>query len=152
MSVVTQSQLALAQQWYAQVRARHEEWSWQIGDWACLVQESPEERDMYLVEYVWEGLLEVRSPTAAPTHLPQRQPAERFFPLPSWERGRAWLRSHGWGLPYCTTDGVTITWFFEPYHTDLDELLSAQGATDLECLYTVMLQAIDRDGRCGHQG
>jgi hypothetical protein len=151
MTVVTQSQLALAQQWYAQVRARHEEWSWQVGDWACLAREQPEEGDVYLVEYVWEGLLEVRSPVAAPTDLPRREPAERFFPLPSWERGRAWLRSHGWGFPYCTTDGMTITWFFEPYHTDLDELLSAQGLTDLECLYTLMLQAIERGGRLGHQ-
>jgi hypothetical protein len=96
---------------------------------------------------VWEGLLEVRSPSAPSTDLPRREPAERFFPLPSWERGRAWLRSHGWGFPYCTTDGMTITWFFEPYDTDLDELLSAQGVTDLECLYTAMLQALERESR-----
>jgi hypothetical protein len=146
MSVITQSQLVLAHLWYAQVRARHEEWSWHIGDWACLVQDTPEERDIALVEYVWEGLLEVRSLSALPTEPPRREPAERFFPLPSWERGRAWLRSHGWGLPYCTTDGMTITWFFEPYDTDLDELLTAQGVTDLECLYTVMLQSIEREG------
>ena len=60
MSVVTQSQLSLAQQWYAQRRALHEEWLWHIGDWACLAKEHPEETDIYLVEYVWEGLLEVR--------------------------------------------------------------------------------------------
>ncbi len=151
MTAVTQSQLALAQQWYALMRARHEEWSWHIGDWACLAREHPEERDVYLVEYAWEGLLEVRSPVAPPTEPPRREPAERFFPLPSWERGRAWLRSHGWGFPYCTTDGMTITWFFEPYQTELDELLFAQGLTDLECLYTLMLQAIEREARLDHQ-
>jgi hypothetical protein len=55
------------------------------------------------------------------------------------------LRQHGWGLPYCTTDGMTITWFFEPFQADLDELLSAQGLTDLECLYAVMLQISERE-------
>jgi hypothetical protein len=29
----------------------------------------------------------------------------------------------------------------------LDELLSAQGLTDLECLYAVMLQVSERDSR-----
>jgi len=147
VSVVTQSQLVCAQQWYTQLRARNREWSWEIGDWACLVKDPPAEGDIHLVEYVWEGLLEVRSPSAPPTLPPIRQPAERFFPLPSWERGRAWLRSHGWGFPSCTTDGMTITWFFEPFQTDLDELLSAQGLTDLECLYALMLQVCERESR-----
>jgi hypothetical protein len=147
VSVITQSQLVFAQQWYAQVRAQHEEWQWQMGDWACPAKEQPEESDIYLVEYVWEGLLEVRSLTALPTEPPVRQPTDRFFPLPSWERGRAWLRSRGWGFPYCTTDRMTITWFFEPFQTDLDELVSAQGLTDLECLYAVMLQVGERDSR-----
>jgi hypothetical protein len=147
VSVVTQSQLALAQQWYALQRALHEEWPWHIGDWACLAKEHPEETDIYLVEYVWEGLLEVRPTDAAPSAPPLREPADRFFPLPSWERGRDWLRQHGWGFPYCTTDGMTITWFFEPFQTDLDELLSAQGLTDLECLYAVMLQISERGSR-----
>ena len=152
MSVITQNQLALAQQWYAQLHAQNEEWQWQMGDWACLAKEQPEERDVYLVEYVWEGLLEFRSRTALPTDPPLRQPADRFFPLPSWERGRAWLRSRGWGCPYCTTDGMTITWFFEPYQSDLDELLSAQGLTDLECLYAVMLQVSERQSRIDRRG
>ena len=115
--------------------ALHDDWAWHIGDWACLTKEHPDERDICLVEYVWEGLLEVRVTGAAPLDPPLREPAERFFPLPSWERGRDWLRHHGWGFPYCTTDRMTITWFFEPFETDLDELLSAQGLTDLECLY-----------------
>ncbi len=144
MSVVSQSQLALAQQWYAHLPALHEEWHWQIGDWGCLAGEQPEESDIHLVEYVWEGLLEVRLLAAAPSDGPHRASTDRFFPLPSWERGRAWLRGHGWGFPYCTTDGMTITWFFEPFQTDLDELLSAQGLTDLECLYAVMLQVSER--------
>jgi hypothetical protein len=147
MCVVTQSQLALAQQWYARLRARHEEWPWRIGDWACVAQEPPDESQIYLVEYVWEGLLEVRSPLAPPTEPPRREPADRFFPLPSWERGRAWLRSHGWGFPACTTDRMTITWFFEPFQSDVDELLSAQGLTDLECLYAVMLQVAERESQ-----
>jgi hypothetical protein len=147
VSVVTQSQLVLAQLWYAQRRAVDEEWPWQMGDWACLAKEQPEESDIYLVEYAWDGLLEVRSPGAPPSESPLRQPADRFFPLPTWERGRNWLRQHGWGFPYCTTDGMTITWFFEPFETDLDELLSAQGLTDLECLYAVMLQVSERPGR-----
>lgn len=147
VSVVTQSQLVLAQQWYAQRRALNEEWPWHIGDWACLAKEQPEESDIYLVEHVWEGLLEVRPIGAAPSALPLREPAERFFPLPSWERGRTWLRTHGWGFPYCTTDRMTITWFFEPFQTDLDELLSVQGLTDLECLYAVMLQVSERESR-----
>jgi hypothetical protein len=147
VSVVTQSQLALAQQWYAQRRAVHEEWQWQTGDWACLAKDQPEESDIYLVEHVWEGLLEVRSTGALASAPPNREPAERFFPLPSWERGRTWLRHHGWGLPYCTTDRMTITWFFEPFQVDLDELLSAQGLTDLECLYAVMLQVSERERR-----
>jgi hypothetical protein len=42
---------------------------------------------------------------------------------------------------------MTITWFFEPFQTDLDELLSAQGLTDLECLYAVMLQVSERESR-----
>ena len=67
MNVVTQSQLVLAQQWYAQCRALHEEWPWHTGDWACLAKEQPEEGDIYLVGYVWEGLLEVRSTGAAPS-------------------------------------------------------------------------------------
>ena len=99
------------------------------------------------MEYVWEGLLEVRPTDAAPSAPPLREPADRFFPLPSWERGRDWLRQHGWGFPYCTTDGMTITWFFEPFQTDLDELLSAQGLTDLECLYAVMLQISECETR-----
>jgi hypothetical protein len=147
VSVVTQSQLALAQQWHALRQALHEEWSWRIGDWACLAKEHPEETDIYLVEYVWEGLLELRPTGAAPSSPPLREPADRFFPLPSWERGREWLRHHGWGFPYCSTDGMTITWFFEPFQTDLDELLSAQGLTDLECLYAVMLQISERKPR-----
>jgi hypothetical protein len=110
VSVVTQSQLAIAQQWNAQRCALHEEWAWHAP--------------------------------AAPT---TRESAERFFPLPSWEQGRAWLRHHGWGFPYCTTDRMTITWFFEPFQTDLDELVSAQGLTDLECLYAVMLQVSERE-------
>jgi len=141
---VTQSQLALARQWYAHLAARSDAWRWQAGDWGCLAREHPEERDIRLVEYVWEGLLEVRPPDASPTDPPQRAPAECFFPLPSWEHGRAWLRTHGWGFPHCTTDGMTITWFFEPFQTELDELLSAQGLTDLECLYAVMLQVAER--------
>jgi hypothetical protein len=40
-----------------------------------------------------------------------------------------------------------LTWFFEPFQTDLDELLSAQGLTDLECLYAVMLQIQERETR-----
>jgi hypothetical protein len=152
VSVITQSQLIFAQQWYAQLRAQNEEWQWQRGDWACLAKEQPEEGDIYLVEYVWEGLLEIRSHAALPTDPPFRQPADRFFPLPSWERGRAWLRSHGWGCPYCTTDGMMITWFFEPYQSDLDELLSAQGLTDLECLYAVMLQVSERQSRIDRRG
>lgn len=144
MNLVTQSQLALAQQWYDHWRARHEEWHWQIGDWACFIKEQPEERDIRLVADVWEGLLKVCPPGALPADPPQWESADRFFPLPSWERGRAWLRSHGWGFPSCTADGMTITWFFEPFHTDLDELLSAQGLTDLECLYAVMLQVTNR--------
>jgi hypothetical protein len=147
VSVVTQSQLVLAQQWYGQRRALNEEWPWHIGDWACLAKEQPEESDIYLVEYAWEGLLEVRPTGAVPSALPLREPADRFFPLPSWERGRTWLRSHGWGFPYCTTDRMTITWFFEPFQTDLDELLSAQGLTDLECLYAIMLQVSERQSR-----
>jgi hypothetical protein len=147
VSVITQSQLVLAQQWYAQLRAQNEEWQWQMGDWVCLAKEQPEESAIYLVEYVWEGLLEVRSLMALPTDPSLRQPAAHFFPLPSWERGRAWLRSHGWGFPYCTTDRMTITWFFEPFQTDLDELVSAQGLTDLECLYAVMLQVSERESR-----
>jgi hypothetical protein len=145
VNVITQSQLVIAQQWYAQRGALHEEWAWHLGDWACLAKEHPEESDIYLVEYAWEGLLEVRSIDAAPSAPPIREPAERFFPLPSWERGRTWLRHHGWGFPYCTTDRMTITWFFEPFQTDLDELVSAQGLTDLECLYAVMLQVSERD-------
>lgn len=147
MSVVTQSQLVLAQQWHAQCLARHDDWAWHIGDWACLTKEHPEECDICLVEHVWEGLLEVRVAGASPLDPPLRELAERFFPLPSWERGRAWLRHHGWGFPYCTTDRMTITWFFEPFETDLDELLSAQGLTDLECLYHVMLQVSERESR-----
>jgi hypothetical protein len=145
MSVVTQSQLALAQQWQAHVRAWNEEWQWQIGDWACLSREQPDEADIRLVVRVWEGLLELRPLEAPPSAGVQWESAEHFFPLPSWERGRAWLRSHGWGFPYCTTDGMTITWFFEPFRTDLDEILSAHGLTDLECLYAVMLQASERE-------
>jgi len=144
VSVVTQSQLALAQQWYTHLAARTDAWAWQVGDWACLAREHPEERDIRLVEYVWEGILEVRALEASPADGPQRERSEHFFPLPSWERGRAWLRSQGWGFPHCTTDGMTITWFFEPFHTELDELLSAQGFTDLECLYAVMLQVVNR--------
>jgi hypothetical protein len=83
VSVVTQSQLALAQQWYALRRALREEWPWHIGDWACLAKEHPEETDIYLVEYVWEGLLEVRPTGTAPSAPPLRQPADWFFPLPS---------------------------------------------------------------------
>jgi hypothetical protein len=147
VSVVTQTQLALAHQWYAQRRALHEEWSWQTGDWACLAKDLPDESDIHLVNYVWEGVLEVRSTDAVPSAAAIREPADRFFPLPSWERGRDWLRQHGWGLPYCTTDRMTITWFFEPFETDLDELLSAQGLTDLECLYAVMLQVSERETR-----
>ena len=147
MSAVTLSQLALAQQWYAYLRMRNEEWHWQIGDWACLARENPGEHDIHLVEYVWEGLLELRPLTGAPSGEPHRATTEGFFPLPSWERGRAWLRGHGWGFPYCTADGMTITWFFEPFQSDLDELLSAQGLTDLECLYAVMLQVNEREGR-----
>jgi hypothetical protein len=147
VSVVTQSQLILAQQWYVQRRAQHEEWPWQMGDWACLAKEQPEESDIVLVEHVWEGLLEVRSSGAAPSAPLLRESADRFFPLPSWEQGRIWLRHRGWGFPYCTTDRMTITWFFEPFQTDLDELLSAQGLTDLECLYTVMLQVSERESR-----
>jgi hypothetical protein len=147
VSVVTQSQLVLAQHWYAQRRMLDEEWIWQIGDWACLVKDPPVEQDIFLVEYVWEGLLEVRPIEGSASPPPLRQPAEYFFPLPSWERGRAWLRQHGWGLPYCTTDRMTITWFFEPFQADLDELLSAQGLTDLECLYAVMLQVSERENR-----
>jgi hypothetical protein len=45
---------------------------------------------------------------------------------------------------------MTITWFFEPFQTDLDELFSAQGLTDLECLYAVMLQVSERENR--HSG
>jgi hypothetical protein len=150
VSVVTQSQLVIAQQWYGQVRARNEEWAWHIGDWACLAKDPPDECDIHLVGFVWEGLLDVRCPNALPATPPMREPAERFFPLPSWERGRAWLHHHGWGFPYCTTDRMTITWFFEPFQTDLDELLSAQGLTDLECLYTVMLQVSERESR--HSG
>ncbi|MBI3328499.1 MAG: hypothetical protein HYZ81_17575 [Nitrospinae bacterium] len=149
MSVMTQSQLALAQQWHAHLAGRNDEWHWQIGDWACLAREHPEESDIRLVEYVWEGLLEVRPLHASPSDPPQRERAGRFFPLPSWERGRAWLRSHGWGFPHCTTDGMTITWFFEPFQTDLDELLSTQGLTDLECLYAAMLQVTERERRLG---
>jgi hypothetical protein len=147
VNVVTQSQLVLAQQWYAHRRALHEEWPWRTGDWACLAKEQPEESDIHLVEYVWEGLLEVRSTGAAPAAPPSREPAERFFPLPSWERGRTWLHNHGWGQPYCTTDRMTITWFFEPFQADLDELLSAQGLTDLECLYAIMLQVSEGESR-----
>jgi hypothetical protein len=150
VSVVTQCQLALAQQWYALRRALNEEWPWQMGDWACLAKEQPGESDLHLVEYVWDGLLEVRAIDGAPADPPRRQPAERFFPLPSWEQGRTWLRNHGWGSPSCTTDGMTITWFFEPFQTDLDELLSAQGLTDLECLYAVMLQVSAQESRLGH--
>jgi hypothetical protein len=145
VSVVTQSQLVCAQRWYAQWRARHGEWTWAMGDWACLAKDPPDERDIHLVEYVWEGILEVRPITAPPAAPLLREPVERFFPLPSWERGRTWLRSHGWGFPSCTTDGMTITWFFEPFQTDLDELLSAQGLTDLECLYALMLQVCERE-------
>jgi hypothetical protein len=57
------------------------------------------------------------------------------------------LRHHGWGLPSCTTDGMTITWFFEPLQSEIDELLSAQGLTDLECLYAIMVQVSERE-RC----
>jgi len=145
VSVVTQSQLALAQQWHARLRAWNEEWHWQVGDWACLDREQLEQDHIRLVTRVWEGLLEVRPMEAPASDMPQWEPADRFFPLPSWERGRAWLRSHGWGFPYCTTDGMTITWFCEPFQTDLDELLSAQGLTDLECLYALMLQASERE-------
>jgi hypothetical protein len=147
VSVVTQSQLALAQQWHSYLRARNEEWHWQVGDWACVIKEPPEEGDIRLVVEVWEGLLSLCPPAALAADAPLWENAARFFPLPSWERGRAWLRSHGWGFPHCTTDGMTITWFFEPFQTDLDELLSAQGLTDLECLYTVMLQVTARESR-----
>ena len=147
VTVVTHSQLVLAQQWHAQRHALHEEWAWHIGDWACVAKEQPEEGDICLVEHVWEGLLEVRGTGAVPSAPALREPADRFFPLPSWEQGRAWLRQHGWGFPYCTTDRMTITWFFEPFQTDLDELLSAQGLTDLECLYAVMLQVSERGSR-----
>jgi hypothetical protein len=147
VSVVTQSQLALAQQWHSQRQALHEEWLWQIGDWACLAKDLPEESDICLIEYAWEGLLEVRPTTGFPSDPPLRESADRFFPLPSWERGRAWLRQHGWGFPYCTTDRMKITWFLEPFQADLDELLSAQGLTDLECLYAVMLQVSERESR-----
>ena len=147
VSVVTQSQLALAQQWYVHLAARNDAWSWQVGDWACVAREHPEESDIRLVGYVWEGILEVRALDASPSDAPQRERAERFFPLPSWEHGRAWLRGQGWGFPHCTTDGMTITWFFEPFQTELDELLSAQGLTDLECLYAVMLQVAGRESQ-----
>lgn len=61
--------------------------------------------------------------------------------LPSWDDCRAWLADRGWGCPEIIQDepgrvSMMIT------HEKSEEIKRAVGASDLDCLYSVILMII----------
>ena len=64
--------------------------------------------------------------------------------LPSWGECRSWLREHGYTHPEFARDeenDVRVEIMGEG-----GEMVSANGATDLECIYAIIAQVIDRRG------
>lgn len=65
--------------------------------------------------------------------------------LPRWEDCRTWLASHGWGHPEVSDEddgGVRMTLTHES-----GELVRANGDSDLDCLYQVILRLLLRRTR-----
>ena len=92
---------------------------WRLG---LLSKRNPKETDIYLVEMLG-GV-----GSAPHRRLRRDHSARARRPLRSDRGARSRVAASArLGCP-CTTDGMTITWFFEPVQTDLDELLSGRAS------------------------